>query len=98
MKDGKPFHRFPECYKRKPYVRDVNEKIPLDVYKTILKTQYAGKINLACTCKLARFEEGQLKKYTFNQAYQVLQSWIDECENEVCLKEWFDTFEKCKCS
>ena len=72
-------------------------KTPPNVCKSILKTQYVGKLNKACTCKLARFEEGYLKKYSFNQAYEVLQSWIDECENEACFKEWFDTFDKCKC-
>lgn len=95
MKDEQPFYRFPNCYKKKPYV---NEKIPYDVYKAILKTQYAGKVNLACTCKIARFEGNSIERYTFNQVYQVLQSWIDECENEACFKEWVETFEKCKCS
>lgn len=74
------------------------EKTKPDVYKSILKTQYAGKVNLACTCKIARFEGGSIERYSFNQAYQALQSWIDECENEACFKEWVDTFEKCKCS
>jgi len=97
MKDEHPFYGFPNCYKRRNYVQDVNEKIPAGVYKAILKTQYVGKLNKACTCKLARFEEGHLKKYSFNQAYEVLQSWIDTCENEACFKEWFDTFQKCKC-
>ncbi len=73
-------------------------KTPPNVYKSILKTQYVGKLNKACTCKLARFEGNEFKKYTFNQAKMDLQSWIDECENEDCFKEWVNTFDKCKCS
>lgn len=69
-----------------------------DCYKACLLTLYAGKVNLACTCKLARFEDNGIKHYTFNQAKQNMQSWIDNCKNPAQFKELFDTLQKCKCS
>jgi len=69
-----------------------------DCYKAALKVLYVGKVNLACTCKLARFEGDDIKHYTFNQAKQHLQSWIDNCKNDAQFKELFETFQKCKCS
>jgi hypothetical protein len=97
MKDGKPFYRFAEA-NVKPKRKDICANPSPEVYKSVLRTMYAGKINTACTCKLARFEDGCIKKYSFNDAKLKLLQWLDDCDNENYFKELFDTFQKCNCS
>ncbi len=96
MKDCKPFYRFAE-ENVQPKRKDICAKTSPEVYKSILRTMYAGKTNLACTCKLHRYDNDEIHKYTFNEAKMELQSWIDNCKNDACFKEWYDTFQKCKC-
>lgn len=67
-----------------------------DVYKCILET-YIGKINLACTCKLARVEHDSIKHYTFNEVKQNLDTWIKESNNNDYFKELCLTLNKCNC-
>lgn len=69
-----------------------------NAYKSALQAKYSGKINLACTCKLARIESDGIKHYTFNQAKVNLEDWIATCDNEKYCKNLFETFQKCQCS
>jgi hypothetical protein len=97
MKDNQPFHRFAET-STQPKRKDICANPSQEVYKSVLKTMYAGKINTACTCKLSRFENDGIKEYSFNDAKLRLLQWMTESNNQEWYKELFDTFQKCNCS
>ena len=76
---------------------DNHSKCPPIVYKSCLKVHYSENINLKCTCKMARMENGFMVVYTFNEAKMNLPEWIANCDNEAYLKGLWATFESCQC-
>lgn len=66
------------------------------VYRSILTSQ-KYPINLACTCKLAKLENGVLVVYTFNQILDKLPDFIKDWDNEDAVKELFETLKTCEC-
>lgn len=72
-------------------------KVDPRAYLAKLKAVHMGKINLACTCRLARVEGNDLKKYTFNEVRELLPKWIDEVTNDEYFRELCLTLDKCEC-